>query len=214
MVLDRNRALRFLLAVVSLLTAALGTGYVFECLRMPRVVDEITGRLALGPSVLGGRVPDTYQWLFAAAAGQRLALEVFYWLGLVLSCSFRASASSGISLATTALRAWSSRSRRPYLRLPLGSPRPPFSTLSPYVGSAGNLLAFRLVLGIAVVVTSIPVISQILYDNLQVGLVLAGGRTLRLSGGSPRSCIGDAPRHAQTFRRERGAAAEPRPVRR
>jgi Kef-type K+ transport system membrane component KefB len=155
---------RFFLAVVSLLIAALGTGYVFERLRMPRVVGEITGGLALGPSVLGGLAPGTYQWLFAAEPGQRLALDVFYWVGLVLLMFI-----SGFRIQQNLSR----DDRHTILVILIAATVPPFALgfaapsvfdLSPYVGSAGNPLAFRLVLGIAVAVTSIPVISKIFLD--------------------------------------------------
>ena len=141
---------RLFLAVVSLLIAALGTGYVFQRLRMPRVVGEITGGLALGPSLLGGLAPEVYQWLFAAAPGQRLALDVFYWVGLVLLMFI-----SGFGIQ----RNLSRDDRNTILVILIAATVPPFALgfaapavfdLSPYVGSAGSPLAFRLVLGIAV----------------------------------------------------------------
>lgn len=155
---------RLFLALVSLLIAALGTGYVFERLKMPRVVGEITGGLVLGPSVLGGLAPDAHQWLFAAAAGQRLALDVFYWVGLVLLMFI-----SGFRIQ----RNLSRDDRRTILVILVAATVPPFALgiaapsvfdLSSYVGSAANPLAFQLVLGIAVAVTSIPVISKIFLD--------------------------------------------------
>jgi Kef-type K+ transport system membrane component KefB len=155
---------RLFLAIVSLLSAALGTGYLFERLGLPRVIGEICGGLALGPSVLGGLAPDAFHWLFAASDGQKKALEVLYWIGLVLLMFI-----SGFRIQRELSRA----DRRTILVVLLAATVPPFALgyaapslfdMGRFVGAAGDADAFRLVVGIAVAVTSIPVISKIFLD--------------------------------------------------
>ena len=44
---------RFFLSLVLVLAAAMGSGRLFERMKLPRVIGEIAGGLLLGPSVLG-----------------------------------------------------------------------------------------------------------------------------------------------------------------
>lgn len=155
---------RLFLAIVLLLSAALGTGYLFERLRMPRVVGEIAGGMVLGPTVLGLIAPGWHGWLFAAPAGSAQALDVLYWIGLVLLMF-----TSGFRLQRNLTR----DDRRTVLAVLVGATVPPFLLgyaaplvfdMAGLMGPAGSPLAFRLVLGIALAVTSIPVISRIFLD--------------------------------------------------
>ena len=170
------------LALVSLLIAALGMGFAFERMRMPRVIGEIVGGLLLGPSVMGILQPNVFTWLFASTLGQARALEALYWIGLVLLMF-----TSGFHIQ----RDLSRDDRRmiwivliaatvpPFL---LGYYAPTFFDLARHVGPAANDPAFRLVMGIATAVTSIPVISRIFLDlkimETQFARIVLGCATL------------------------------------
>ena len=155
---------RLFLAIVTLLMAALTVGYLFDRLGLPRVVGEIMGGLALGPSMLGGLFPDIHGWLFEAAGKQGTALDVLYWIGLVLllfTSGFRIQRNLSRDDRNTILVVLVAATALPF---GLGFAAPVMFDLSFLIGSAGNTLAFQLVMGVAVAVTSIPVISKIFID--------------------------------------------------
>lgn len=151
---------RFFLSLVLLLFAALAGGHVFERLKLPRVVGEIAGGVALGPSVLGPISPSAQEWLFAGFPAQGALLSGFYWFGLVLlmfTAGFKMQAEGG------------GGSGRIVLALILGALVLPL--VLGYAGAPlfaatrqGDAFAFKLVMGIAVAVTSIPVVSRIFLD--------------------------------------------------
>ncbi len=149
---------RFFLSLVLLLVGALGMGRVFERLRLPRVIGEIVGGVALGPSVLGLVAPEAQKWVFAGFPSQGALLSAFYWLGSVLlmfTAGFKMHAEGG--------------SRRLVAALVAGALVLPFAlgyAGAPLFAEArrGDPLAFELVMGIAAAVTSIPVISRIFLD--------------------------------------------------
>lgn len=155
---------RLFLAIVTLLVAALTVGYLFDRLGLPRVVGEIMGGLALGPSMLGGLFPEIHGWLFEAAGKQGTALDVLYWIGLVLllfTSGFRIQRNLSRDDRNTILVVLVAATALPF---GLGFAAPVLFDLSFLIGTAGNTLAFQLVMGVAVAVTSIPVISKIFID--------------------------------------------------
>jgi Kef-type K+ transport system membrane component KefB len=151
---------RFFLSLVLVLFVALAGGHLFERLKLPRVIGEIAGGLVLGPSALGVISPDAHSWLFYGFPAQEALLSAFYWFGLVLlmftaGFKIQAEGSAGISRMVPALV--------------FGALVIPFSL--GYVGGPlfadarlGDPVAFNLVMGIAVAVTSIPVVSRIFLD--------------------------------------------------
>lgn len=151
---------RFFLSLVLLLIGALGGGLVFERLKLPRVIGEIAGGIALGPSVLGLVSSDAHKWVFAGFPAQGALLSAFYWLGLVLlmfTAGFKMQADG------------TEGSGRIIPALVVGALAVPFAC--GYAGAplfadaqTGDAFAFKLVMGIAVGVTSIPVISRIFLD--------------------------------------------------
>jgi Kef-type K+ transport system membrane component KefB len=159
---------RFFLSLVLLLVGALGMGRVFERLRLPRVIGEIVGGVALGPSVLGLVAPEAQKWVFAGFPSQGALLSAFYWLGLVLlmfTAGFKMHAEGG-------------GSRRLVAALVAGALVLPFAlgyAGAPLFAEArrGDPLAFELVMGIAAAVTSIPVISRIFLDLKLMGTPFA-----------------------------------------
>ncbi|WP_378942250.1 cation:proton antiporter [Mesorhizobium sp. ANAO-SY3R2] len=151
---------RFFLSLVLLLAGALAGGHVFERLKMPRVIGEIMGGIALGPSMLGLISPEAHKWLFAGFPAQAALLSAFYWFGLVLLMF-----TAGFKMQSEGAEG----SGRVVAAQVVGGLMVPF-TLG-YFGASlfadtrlGDPLAFQLVMGIAVAVTSIPVISRIFLD--------------------------------------------------
>lgn len=151
---------RFFLSLVLVLFVALAGGHLFERLKLPRVIGEIAGGLLLGPSVLGVISRDAQDWLFTGFPAQEALLSAFYWFGLVLlmftaGFKMQAESSEGVGRMVPALA--------------FGALAIPFAlgyAGAPLFAEArlGDPLAFKLVMGIAVAVTSIPVVSRIFLD--------------------------------------------------
>ncbi|MEI2297444.1 cation:proton antiporter [Ensifer sp. MJa1] len=146
--------------MVLLLVAALAGGQLFERLKMPRVIGEIAGGIVLGPTVLGAIAPEAHKSLFAAFPAQGALLTAFYWFGLVLlmfTAGFKVQTDGGGGAG------------RIVTALVVGTLMIPFAL--GYAGASlfadtqlGDPFAFKLVMGIAAAVTSIPVISRIFLD--------------------------------------------------
>src|SRR3989338_9159050 len=79
--IDTGTLTRFFIAMLSLLFSAYLFGYLFERLKMPKVVGEIFGGLVLGPTFLGHFFPSIYEDIFLK---QGEIIAALYWLGLVL----------------------------------------------------------------------------------------------------------------------------------
>jgi Kef-type K+ transport system membrane component KefB len=163
-VLTNAELTQFLISTMALLIAALSVGYLFERLRMPRVIGEICGGLLLGPSVLGWAWPDAAGWLVPADSVNDKLLSSAYWLGLILLMF-----TAGFKMQ----RRFDSRDTRQVAVLLIGATALPFAAgwaatqivdLSGYAGPEGSELSLTLIFSIAVAVTSIPVISRIFMD--------------------------------------------------
>ena len=155
---------RFLLALTLLLAAAHSGGYLFARWKQPRVIGEIVGGLILGPTVLGAIAPGVEAHLFPTTGAVPVVLDGLSQLGLLLlmfgaGTEMRSSFNSderrtvgAVTLAGVALPAL----------VGLG-----FAALLPSsygLGTADNHTAFVLVFVLAIAVTSIPVISRIMFD--------------------------------------------------
>jgi Kef-type K+ transport system membrane component KefB len=148
-----------------LLAAAHVLGHLFANLRQPRVIGEILGGIILGPFVLGKLPGYTHLLqLDVAAASKKAALDLLYWLGLLLL----------MFLSGAETRALFQRHERRQIAwlVTLGTGLPFFAMmlcaavlpLNRFRGAGGNHLSLVLVMSIAVAVTSIPVISRIFFD--------------------------------------------------
>jgi Kef-type K+ transport system membrane component KefB len=153
-----------LAALVVLLGAAHGMGWIFRRLKQPVVVGEIVGGLMLGPTVLGALFPQLAHFLFSAHTGTVTTLGSIQQLGLLLLMY-----GSGTEVQA---RLGRGEGRVMLHLLVFGTVIPFFLTLaffrqvdpSPYLGAAGSAKAFLLVAAIGVSVISIPVISRIFHD--------------------------------------------------
>jgi Kef-type K+ transport system membrane component KefB len=142
-------------ALLVLLAAARLLGALFSRLRQPRVVGEIIAGLLLAPVIGAFGIPsDTAPAAFAS----------FYWAGLLALMFF-----SGLE-AKALLRSGENREvgiiavAGTALPFALAAAAFAFVDLSPFLGRAASRPALVLVVGIAVAVTSIPVISRIFHD--------------------------------------------------
>jgi Kef-type K+ transport system membrane component KefB len=155
---------RLLVALSVLLIAAHGLGALFARLRQPRVIGEIVGGLLLGPTALGAWSPRAHEWIFPKDGPTATVLAAIYQLGLLLLMYL-----SGIEV-----RSWAKRSeaRTGAFVLVLGTTVPFLAGIaalgvineSRFFGPSGNGRSFLLVFAIAMAVTSIPVISRIMFD--------------------------------------------------
>lgn len=149
-----------------LLASAHLLGCVFVRLRQPRVIGEILAGLVLGNFLLGRLAPEA-SLLVAGGAAESPQAGVFqfvYWLGLLLlmlisgvearQLFHRQDRGKTLWLAAcgTAL---------PFLLVIAAGPILPIEAI---LGPASQRTAALLVVGIAIAVTSIPVISRIFHD--------------------------------------------------
>jgi Kef-type K+ transport system membrane component KefB len=155
---------RTFFAIVLLLSSAHFFGYLFQKFSLPRVIGEIFGGLLLGPTGLGFIWPDAHNWIFNAFEAEGKLISIIYWFGLVLLMFI-----SGFELEKSVDK----KDRRIIGAILLGATvipllagwlAPSFYDFSPYLGTKANMLALKIVIAIAVAVTSIPVISKIFLD--------------------------------------------------
>jgi Kef-type K+ transport system membrane component KefB len=159
---------RLLIALAVLLLAAHGVGALFARFKQPPAVGEIVGGLLLGPSALGAAFPAVQHWIFPSTGPAAAALGAVYQLGLLL-LMFAAGAEMRRLLQRDAVR--------PVGLIAAFGLIVPFAAglalvgvlgTGSFIGTAGNKAALTLVFGMAVAVTSIPVITRIMHD---VGLL-------------------------------------------
>jgi K+:H+ antiporter len=164
MSLNNLELTRFFFAVVLLLVSSLWFGYVFQKYKLPRVIGEIVGGLVLGPTLLGYFSPQSYNWIFVAFNEEGKLISLIYWIGLILLMFI-----SGFEIE----RSFSKGDKKIIIALLLGSTLIPFAAgwlapqfynFTPFLGIKGNPLALKIIIAIAVAVTSIPVISKIFID--------------------------------------------------
>ena len=155
---------RFFFVIVLLLIFSLFWGYVFQRCGLPKVVGEIFGGFLLGPTILGFFLPAAYAYLFQAFPSEGKLLSFLSWFGLILLMF-----TSGFEVQKSV----ASQDKKIILAILLGSTVLPFILgwtmtniidIVPYVGEKGNILALKIIIAIAVAVTSIPVISRIFID--------------------------------------------------
>jgi Kef-type K+ transport system membrane component KefB len=148
---------QLILFILVILTSAHLFGSLFSRLRQPRVIGEILGGLLIGPSLLKVSAG-------ADAALSKPALDVLYWIGLIMLMFLSGAETQGL---------FRREERKPVAWIGIVGTGLPFvialllSTrfkLSALLGPAQNRIALVLVIGIGTAVTSIPVISRIFHD--------------------------------------------------
>ena len=139
-----------------LFAAAHILGFLFTRLRQPRVVGEILAGVLLGPNVLGD--------FLSKSSSHEVAISFLYNLGLLLLMFASGAETRGL---------FGAEDRRQVAWLGLVGTGLPFLfalgfatqlNLVWLMGPANQRLPLVLVIGIAMAVTSIPVISKILHD--------------------------------------------------
>ncbi|HWR34973.1 MAG TPA: cation:proton antiporter [Clostridia bacterium] len=153
-----------------LIAAAHLLGHVFTRLRQPRVIGEILAGVLLGPSTLGHFAPAVAAAVFPGGTGNAIApahevvLGFLYNMGLMLLMFTSGAETKGLFQRSDRREiAWlgSVGTGLPFV---LALAAAPFLPLYLLAGTARNRVSLLLVVGIAVAVTSIPVISRILHD--------------------------------------------------
>jgi Kef-type K+ transport system membrane component KefB len=162
--LSNDEVARFLGALGLLLALAHLFGYLFKRFHQPQVIGEIVGGLVLGPTVLGTLLPGLKEWAFPDTGPTAAVLAAVYQLGLLLlmfsagteiRSSFRPGERKTVGIVTLTGTV-----------LPLAAGFVVMAVVDPagLAGPSSQPAALGLVFAIAIAVTSIPVISRIMYD--------------------------------------------------
>jgi Kef-type K+ transport system membrane component KefB len=139
-------------------------GELFARMKQPRVIGEILAGALLGPAILGHYSPRVFEAIFIGSKMQDGIIGFLYHLGLVLLMFVSGAEVRGL---------FKREDRREVTWLGLTGTVLPFGIvlacasilpLQRFAGEHGNRTSLLLVVGIAVAVTSIPVISRILHD--------------------------------------------------
>src|SRR5437588_4737862 len=155
---------RVFLAIVALMGLAHVMGSLFGRLHMPRVIGEIAGGLVLGPTLLGAIAPGAFNYAFNAfpEEGKLLALASEFGLVLLMFMSgMEIKARFAREDRKVAFPLLAGATLLPFL---LGVAAPQVFDFKPYMGPAGNVGSLTIIIGIAVAITSSPVISKIFLD--------------------------------------------------
>lgn len=160
---------QMLTALAVLLVAVHVMGNAFVRMRQPRVIGEFVAGLLLGPTLLSQLFPEVMAWIFPDSGPVAAVLGAVYQLGLLLLMYC-----SGAEIRSLFDRG----ERRTIVGVILGGILVPFllGLLLISIIDAGTLRgpnanpeSFALVFGIAIAITSIPVISRILFDLGVIG---------------------------------------------
>ena len=145
-----------------LLILAQGLGELFVRWRQPKVIGEILAGIVMGPTLLGHLWLPTFS--DGPHAGLPLPLELCYWLGLLLLMFLSGAETQDLfrpedRRATTSIAFFGTG-----LPFVLAIALTGIFSLRSLMGTAQSRSALVLVIGIAIAVTSIPVISRIFHD--------------------------------------------------
>jgi Kef-type K+ transport system membrane component KefB len=172
MTLSPDQIAQLLTSLALLLLSAHAMGRAFTRIRQPRVIGEIMGGLVLGPTLLMRFVP-WFHWIFPSSGPMPSVLSAVSQLGLLLLMY-----SSGAEMRTL----FAKGERTVVAAVATGGIVVPFVAgiaLAAAINVHGleaegsTRFSFLLVFGIAMAVTSIPVISKILLDLGLIGTSFA-----------------------------------------
>jgi Kef-type K+ transport system membrane component KefB len=154
----------FLFAMGCLLAFAHLLGYIAERCFIPRVIGEVFAGLVLGPTFLGHFFPEVFHWMFLGFTGEDKLFGLLYQFGLLMLMF-----NSGLKFQTN----FSKEDMKITSALVFGSTIPAFIVgwlatdmfnITPYIGTAHDVLAMKIIMAISIAITSIPVISKIFND--------------------------------------------------
>jgi Kef-type K+ transport system membrane component KefB len=160
---------QMLTALAVLLLAVHVVGDAFVRMRQPRVIGEIVAGLLLGPTLLSRLFPQQLAWIFPDSGPVAATLDAVYQLGLLLLMYC-----SGAEIRSLFDRG----ERKTIVGVILGGILVPFLLglvllsiidTGALRGPNAGTESFALVFGIAIAITSIPVISRILFDLGVIG---------------------------------------------
>lgn len=161
----------FTLLLFLLISAAQLFGHVFARLGQPRVVGEILAGVMLGPSVLGYFAPALSMAILpvgesagTVALKYQAVIGFLYNLGLLLLMFASGAETKGLFRREDAREVAWLGGLGTGLPFALALAAAPLLPLDAIVGRANHRPSLLLVIGIAVAVTSIPVISRIFHD--------------------------------------------------
>lgn len=160
--IELHTLLHVLLALVVVIAASRGLGFVFRYLHQPPVIGEMIAGIMLGPSLLGQIAPEVSQYLLPAAIAP--SLGVLAQVGVILFMFL-----VGLELDTSLLR------KKSHSTLAISHA----SIVLPFVLGAATALwlypvlstkdvpftPFALFMGVAMSVTAFPVLARILTDR-------------------------------------------------
>jgi len=157
---------RLFVSIAALMGMAHLLGSAFARLKMPRVIGEIAGGLILGPTVLGALSKSAYNWTFNSpdfpSQGKLLAMASEFGLVLLMFMSgMEIKARFAREDRKVAFPLLAGATLLPFL---IGLAAPKVFDFKPYLGAHGNISSLTIIIGIAVAITSIPVISKIFLD--------------------------------------------------
>jgi Kef-type K+ transport system membrane component KefB len=139
-------------------------GLLFTRMRQPRVIGEILAGVLVGPSILGHFAPQIAHRVFPSGANHEVVLGFLYNLGLLLLMFASGAETKGLFNRSDRKEiAWlgSVGTGLPFVLVMMAASLIP---LAAFMGTVQNRTSVLLVVGIAVAVTSIPVISKIFHD--------------------------------------------------
>ena len=155
---------RLLVAIALLIVSARGVGSIFSRFGQPAAIGEVVGGILLGPSALAAISPTVQHWIFPADGASSDAIGAIYNLGLLL-LMFSAGTQMRRLMQRNAARTVGLIATLG-LVVPFAAGLGLVSVLGAkrFEGTAPDHAALTLVFGLAVAVTSIPVISRIMHD--------------------------------------------------
>ncbi|MER5218902.1 cation:proton antiporter [Streptomyces flaveus] len=164
---------RILIVLTVFLVAAHLCGHLFARLRQPPVIGEIVGGLLLGGSALGLLAPSVSSWLVPPSSATAHTLGAVYQLGTILMVFL-----AGLEMRQSGL----GTERKTVVFTTVTGLVIPFAAglaiaqvvdTGGLAGPHGSAASISLVLGLAIAVTSIPVISRIMMDLGIMGSLFA-----------------------------------------
>jgi Kef-type K+ transport system membrane component KefB len=161
----------FSLLLLLLLFTAHVLGHLFSRLRQPRVIGEILAGVVLGPSVLGYIAPALSAAIFPATSladpvglKYQAIVGFLYNLGLLLLMFASGAEAHGLFRREDRREVGWLGGVGTGMPFVVAIAAAPFLPLDAMIGPANHRGALLLVIGIAVAVTSIPVIAKIFHD--------------------------------------------------